>query len=47
MHLERNLVEPAKSLSAGQCTETDPGGKPQHVGRAGRDSYTALERLGR
>lgn len=38
----RDVVEPAKSFPAGQCTGADAGGKPHHVAEAGRDSYTAL-----
>ena len=41
-----NLVESAVSFSAGQYIGADPGGKLQHVAKAGRDSYTALEMQG-
>lgn len=42
-HWENNSVERAESFSAGQYTEADPVGKPQHVAKAGGESYIALE----
>lgn len=42
-HWENNSVEQAESFSAGQYTEADPVGKPQHVAKAGGEGYIALE----